>query len=1256
MKKSAIWRAIVVALLLFAPVLPLGFAQTGAGTIQGTVMDRTGAYIVGAKVHVVETTTGVSTDTTTTDKGFYTIPSLFVGQYKISIEAPGMTAWEGNISLQVGQTATVNASLAVAGGTTQVTVAGDVTQLITTDSPTQGTTLERERIEQLPMNGRSIAGVISLTVPGYQPGNSTQTAQPHVNGLEWGAFSWVQDGASLDNRDGGGINQQPPDPDSIQEVRVETSNSSAKFDRPGTAIFSTKSGANDLHGSAFLTNRDNSYGIAKSRQDVSTLNAPKYIRNEYGISLGGPIYLPWYWHGRELYRGQNKSFFFVAWERLALRQAQSQSLYVPTDAMRAGNFGGITNANGQAVTLYDNSTTTSSSPWTRQAFPGNQIPIGRISPLAKTLYAVSPHATNAGNPYVAPNWTGVTPNNNDRTSFTTRLDHHFNEQNNAFFRYSYGSSTSNFLTSVSPPGPPTTDNTANMTYTVVHTQSGVLSWSHIFSPTFYNEFVASMSYESDATQTGPNPNHNYAADLGLQNHFGELGYPYISGTSTNGNAANSILMGYGQGNNTLRNNNYINIFDDNLTMIRGPHTLQFGARYRHERLNILPDQPYPARLVFDGLGTALYDPATGTAYGAVNNTGLAAADFFLGDSSFYQNYFNEKYLHLRNQELGTYLQDDYRIKHNLTLNLGLRWEVHPALHERDNQFTGFDVANHAVVTGTPIAQLYKDNLTVPQIVNGLQSIGVKFETTQQARVPSSIINSQYFTFGPRLGAAYKPFDERYGLVLRGGYGTYLFPAPPRNFYGAMNSQVPYDYSFAQDFTNASQTDGLANYILRSQQTVIAGQNSTNVINYDTNAVFSPGSFTMTVLDPHYPLSYVNEWNVTLEKELKGRSALSIAYVANHGSNLEQYWYINTKPSNYVWYVTTGQPLPSGYYSNTATRPYDKTTYGEIQIQRKTGFSNSNALQINYQRLFNKGLAYQISYVWNRAFRDGGNGFRDSIVYASSTFIPGIAPSDSNNLNRYQNYGLDTSVTPVLLRWNWVLDIPVGRNRHFLSGANRFTNALIGGWQLAGDGYMSRGLWHPSTSDWGTFHPLHYYGTKYKVKDCRSSSSSSTICYNAYLGYNGYLPPTQINTNTGVQGLPADYVPSHQPIIPIPPSGPPKGGCSGNPDPNCPYYGTQTVFLTLSNGSKVPTAYSPGPQGVHPYSKLFLLGPFNWNTDASLFKIFPITRTAGLRLQGDFFNVFNQQGTNTPDATTGLISTRTSYITARQIQLTARLMW
>jgi hypothetical protein len=176
-------------------------------------------------------------------------------------------------------------------------------------------------------------------------------------------------------------------------------------------------------------------------------------------------------------------------------------------------------------------------------------------------------------------------------------------------------------------------------------------------------------------------------------------------------------------------------------------------------------------------------------------------------------------------------------------------------------------------------------------------------------------------------------------------------------------------------------------------------------------------------------------------------------------------------------------------------------------------------------------------------------------------------------------------------------------------------------------------------------PVHYYGTKYKVLDCRGGAT----CYKAYLGYNGYIAPNLINKPKGIQGVPASYVPSHEPLVPVPADG-------GSPsDPNYQYYNTQTVKVTLANGKVVPVAYSPGPQGVHPFSHLYRQGPFEFGTDASLFKTFPIGERFNLKFNADFFNVFNQQGTQYPDSNTGIISTTSSYKNARVIQL-ARLSW
>lgn len=306
-------------------------AQTGAGQIQGVVSDSTGAVIPNAAVSLDNAATGSKLDTTTSSAGAYLFPTLQPGEYKLTISAAGLQRWEGTTTVRAGQQAVVNASLQVAQATEQVTVVGNVTQLLTTNSSTLATVVERQRIEQLPLNGRSIQALLTVTVPGLEGA----TAQPRVYGLRDSAMEFNQDGVPLDDRNTGNIQARPPGLDTVQEFRVETNGSSAKLDRPASAIMVTRAGTNELHGAAFLTGRNSGFGVARQRQDTFSV-PPHLVRNEFGVSAGGPVVLP------KIYNGRNKTFIFGAWEELRQRQAASQGSAVWTAAMRQGDFSALT--------------------------------------------------------------------------------------------------------------------------------------------------------------------------------------------------------------------------------------------------------------------------------------------------------------------------------------------------------------------------------------------------------------------------------------------------------------------------------------------------------------------------------------------------------------------------------------------------------------------------------------------------------------------------------------------------------------------------------------------------------------------------------------------------------------------------------------------------------------------------------------------------------------------------------------------------
>ncbi|MGH7485321.1 MAG: hypothetical protein ACREMY_06890, partial [bacterium] len=406
----------------------------------------------------------------------------------------------------------------------------------------------------------------------------------------------------------------------------------------------------------------------------------------------------------------------------------------------------------------------------------------------------------------------------------------------------------------------------------------------------------------------------------------------------------------------------------------------------------------------------------------------------------------------------------------------------------------------------------------------------------------------------------------------------------------------------------------------------------------------------------YPPDHVREANLTIEQPFRDDSVFRISYVYTHSYNLDQDYHYNDAPSTYIWETNTGTTPPTGALASVATRPYDNTTWGGNVISMKTGWSNDSALQLNYQRPFKNGFAYQIFYVYSRAFRLGGNTFRDNILYPAADFAPGVLPAGmdtgtilnpSQALNRWENYRVDTAIPEHHVTFNGIVDLPVGKGKRWLRNSNRLVNALVGGYQLAFVGQVLSQSFEVGASNWGATSEMQEYGSSVPVNDCRSG-----VCRPAYLWYNGYLSPTVVNAaKNGVTGVPSNYVPYEAPI---------------NNTPGTSNFGNNNVPVTLKNGTQVVTGYSPGPAPAasssasqtvsagNAFAQTILLGPFNYTTDVSLYKVFSITEKISLRINVDAFNAFNVQGRVNPNTTDGVESLQTSYWTPRQIQFTARL--
>jgi hypothetical protein len=1240
--KSRLARAAAFAATLLLPAVV--FAQSGAGSIQGTIQDATGAVIAACHVHVVKQGTGVTNDTVSNSSGFYSVPGLFAGTYTLTFTAPGMKKYQTMIALQDAQNAVISPRLTVGDVSEQVTVTSDAVQLATYDSGTVSTQLDVNRIDQLPQNGRNVLGLAQNTVPGLES-NGTR-----ANGIMQEGMEYSQDGAPMTNRNFGGeansAQSTLPDPDSVQEAKFETLNSGAQFSTPATVILTTKSGTNDIHGSAFETARNNYFGIAKARQNPADFAAPHLVRNEFGASVGGPIFIP------KLYNGKNKSFFFFAYERFSLRQASNELVTVPTVAIRNGDFSGLINGAGIQQVLYDPNTT---EPGTlqRTPFPGNQIPINRESPLAKAIYAATPLPNSADNPLINSNFNAVNHTTQTVPNITTRLDHVFNDANRMYFRFTdidqqqqaLRNYPANSPANVAGGGLPA--GATGYQAQPIQTISGALGFSHFFSPTFYSETILSQQWQRMYVQGAEISNQDYEAHLGLPNNFLQVGFPTIG---------SNLIMPYGGSQFNYGMSQILSTLDQNFTKIAGKHQFAFGARYRHERFGYLSDRSADT-LAFSNQATAVYDPTTGANYGAKPNTGYADADFFLGAADSYSQVKNAPFGHYREQEFDFYVQDNFRVTKRLTINAGLRWEMHPAPHADKDNFVTFDINHDALVLAQPLTYYIQNGFTTQAIVTNLQNLGVKFETPKQAGLPVAGMYNSMANFNPRLGLAYTPSFGIWGTVIRAGYGEYVYPVPIRNSVRYLTADYPFTASYSKSYVSAAQApDGLPNYLLRSPQPVIAGFNSANVVDTNSTSALLPGIGLSETLNPHYPPAKVQDANFTVEQPFRDGSVFRVTYVLTHGSNLDQNYQYNNALSTYVWETTTGTVPPTGALASVATRPYDQTVWGGNVMSMKTGWSNDSALQLNYQRPYKNGFAYQIFYVYSRAFRLGGNTFRDNVLYPAADYAPGVIPANvnpgtlinpSSALNRWENYHVDTAIPEHRITFNGIVDLPVGKGKRLLGNASRLLNALVGGYQVAFVGTAVSQSFQIGSANWGAASNVKIYKSSVPITDCRSG-----VCHPAFLWFNGYIAPTVIGAaKNGISGIPDNFVPYEAPI---------------NNTPGTPNYGNNNVTITLKNGTQVLTGYSPGPAAAatssvttvvsapNPFAQTILLGPFNYQTDISLYKVFTLSDRVKFRVNVDAFNAFNIQGRVNPSATDGIESLQTSYWTPRQIQFSARI--
>ena len=1226
--------------------------NSGAATLQGVVKDSSGGSIPKANVTATNLDTGIKSSSLSNNDGLFVFPPLQIGKYKVRCEAVGMKATEVDALLETGKITEITLTMRLGDVSQTVEVNAEIPMVTTTD-PTDATTLDQQRIKELPINGRDLNTLIMDVTPGLEYGGNVNDGA-RIGGMMTYSTTYSQDGASANNREFGGA-QGLQGLESVGEVRVESSSGNAKSSSPASVIVSTRSGTNRLRFSLYETARNNCCGVAKHRQDVNPNGTPfplpKLIRNEFGGSVGGAVIFPSFGlNGRKFYDGHNRTFFFVSREQVYLRQGLTYSFAVPTVAQRQGNFQGLETNTGLPITIYDPLTgqieTQSKNPTqytTRSPFPNNSIPITRESPLAKYIYNITPLPTDTTEPNIATNLKYSIGNSSlpsqNNNPITIKVDHRLTSKDNFYAKANWGNQLNWFLGTSGSTGVPTTNSEANVTYLQVQSWGGALGETHAFSPTLFVESLLNKSWLITKTIDGPpTAQKDWASVLGLPNPYGEVGWPNIQNVGSN-------FTQYIEGDNRRFLSSGIMTAQQNYTWIKNNHTFGFGWTWHDEVQRYLPDEGnISGTATFNSLATALESTSSGntTSPVTIGNTGFDAANFFLGDAATYSVYLTRGVMKLDQKTYGLYIQDAWRVNGRLTLSPGLRWDINPAWNDSNHLFNTFDKKTHAVVLGEPLSYYINNGTTTAQVLNNFEKVNVNFETWQQAGLKSgNFFPSNLYDFGPRMGVAYRFLDGRKAFILRGGYGLYLSGLPVRTVVTQFAGQLPFKATYQYNpNSSAYSPDGTSSYLLTHPSSIIAGVNSTSVV--DTTNPNSLGiGQSIAALDPTLPTSKVSEWNVEIEKEIGHNMVVRFKYDGKHGWHLDQQDNINPQMSNYDWYVSTLQPLPTGSYSNVARRTFDQNAYQNITYISKTGLSNANLFVAEFERRFSRGLQFQFFYALTNAYRLAGNSFRDGVGTTAAQYLPGAVPTDFNALNHFLNYTRDTGIPKHRWRWNFIYDLPFGKGRTFASNAPKWLNAMIGGWGLTGSGTIVSTWFGLDASDWGfTGAPVEVYGTKYPILDCTQTPASAKTpqdvrCYQGYYYWNGYISPNRINSKNangmpnGIEGLPAGLKPAVTPLVPY---GTP-GAATGD-------YDTNNTYIVLSNGVRQQVGYDTG---LNPFRNQYRLGPFNWIMDSSIRKTFRMTESGrvNLRVALDVFNVFNNQGLNTPGSN-GIVTLQNSF--------------
>ncbi len=1057
-------------------VSPALFGQAN-GSFSGTVLDKSGSAISGATVTATSQSTGVARDAKTDDVGHYLIPLLPVSIYTLRVEYKGFQTVETkDLRLQVDEARELDFTLVPSTVSTQVEVSASAVAVETTN-PSLGQVITAQEVSQLPLNGRDFVQLASLT-PGTtqetNPGSFfTQGADSEVaargsfslsvGGSRPNSTDWLLDGVDNNELTAGGIGVFSSI-DDIQEFKVLTYNYSAQYGtRAGpTVLVTTKSGSNNFHGSLFEFLRNTSLD-AKS---FFATTPEKFNLNQFGGSIGGPI-------------RKNKTFFFVDGEQkdqlhgitftglvpsMAMRPSATQPYADFTDnpfgvpvtgtAMSGGNVvsvPGIVNPNmlgastdpAASPNIYFQCAGSASGPPTAVNANGSQVPgvpcakipaalVNSLGGALINLYPV-PNANNAAAGY---NFVSEPVRSLYETKFDARVDHNLTANDTLFGRFSYDNAVS-YVPGGFAGGFAEASAFGSNQGIINHARNVAIGETHVFSPSMVNQ--ATFGYDrifdyitSQGTGTCASAN---LAGIGIPGaNLGCTGTPgsekctpgaYSCGLVSVLMTGNYWSLG-DRGYTPFQGGTNIFTFDDSLDLIRAKHDFKVGIDVRANQMNVGTEAFQDGFWIPGAIGTF-----SGYSDAASSIPGNPEADLVLGlvGVSEHDQTFNGPVTGRRWKIYRPYVQDDWRIKRDLTLNLGVAWDLTTPISEVDGRMADY---------------------IPPTIATGANAATGQLLIANQGGVGGSAgVNRNWTAFEPRIGFAYKLLGSD-KTVVRGGYSIYhdsawsqgaqgLWQNPPffaegDNFGLAENSGITFGPQIVGCPTATSYCASLAN---GPAVTGVTTSQGFPIYNIPPSLATFTGTLFYQPTD--FKLGFVQQYNVNIERQIPGNIVLTAGYAGSRGRH------ILVAGNDLNTSGPSGCGMISGYTLGCAPggapyiSPYNPPNGNAILEFGDLGKTTYNSLQVKAETKTPKyGLYALVSYTYSHTYDNGLSDGLGSLLSAPYFPLPNWQSLDWG----LSQINLDNNFTASV-----IYDLPFGRGKRFGSDWNKPTNTLIGGWQL-----------------------------------------------------------------------------------------------------------------------------------------------------------------------------------------------------------------